>query len=76
MKERRKMLQEVMVEVGNYIKFSEAQLITKKPQLSRMIMEVLSKGLEGLVLKGMLTKFIQYETGITNLMFNVGFAQM
>ena len=58
MKERRKMLQEVMVEVGNYIKFSEARLITKKPQLSQMIKEVLSKGLEGLVLKGNRLTFI------------------
>lgn len=51
MKERRSMLQDVMTEVGNNVKFSEAQLITKKPQLTEMIQSTLQKGLEGLVLK-------------------------
>lgn len=50
-KERRKMLHEVMVEVGNNVKFSEACLVTKKAQLATQISEVLKKGLEGLVVK-------------------------
>lgn len=50
-RDRRKMLQEVMVEVGNNVKFSEAQLVTKKSQLCEMIQSALNKGLEGLVLK-------------------------
>ena len=40
MKERRKMLQEVMVEVGNYVKFSEARLVTKKDQLDRYLFSI------------------------------------
>lgn len=51
MKERRSMLKDVMTEVGNNVKFSEAKLITKKPQLVEMIQSTLQKGLEGLVLK-------------------------
>ena len=50
-KERRQKLLEVMTEVGNNVKFSEAKLINKKAQLADMIKHVLSKGLEGLVLK-------------------------
>ena len=50
-RDRRKMLQEVMVEVGNNVKFSEAQLVNKKSQLCEMIQSALNKGLEGLVLK-------------------------
>ena len=40
-----------MVEVGNHVKFSEMEHITKKPQLGNMIKKVLDQGLEGLVLK-------------------------
>ncbi len=45
--ERRKLLMDHMVEVGNNIKFSEMKLVTKKSQLSDMIKEVLQQGLEG-----------------------------
>ena len=48
---RRQKLQEIMTEVGNYVKFSEAKIIKKKSDLEQMIKEVLSQGLEGLVLK-------------------------
>ena len=48
---RRKKLQEIMKEVGNYVKFSEAKIIKQKSELEQMIKEVLSQGLEGLVLK-------------------------
>ncbi len=47
--ERRKLLMDHMVEVGNNIKFSEMKLVTKKSQLSDMIKEVLQQGLEGKV---------------------------
>ena len=46
-KERRKFLTDHMKEVGNHVKFSEAQVITKKSQLGDMIKRVLSQGLEG-----------------------------
>jgi len=49
--ERRKHLEEHMVEVGNNVKFSEMKVIKKKPQLVDMIKDVLKQGLEGLVLK-------------------------
>ncbi|QQP49755.1 DNA ligase [Caligus rogercresseyi] len=49
--ERRKLLTEHMVEVGNFIKFSEMKVIKKKSELGEMIQDVLKKGLEGLVLK-------------------------
>ena len=48
---RKKLLEDVMGEVGNYVKFSETRIITKKTELAAMITDVLSKGLEGLVLK-------------------------
>ena len=50
-KERRRLLEKHMVEVGNHVKFSEMEHITKKPQLGNMIKKVLDQGLEGLVLK-------------------------
>ena len=50
-KDRRARLQKVMVPVGNYVKFSEAKVIKQKIELEKMIKEVLSQGLEGLVLK-------------------------
>ncbi|XP_040563557.1 DNA ligase 3 isoform X1 [Lepeophtheirus salmonis] len=49
--DRRKLLSQHMVEVGNYIKFSEMKVIKKKSELGEMIQDVLKKGLEGLVLK-------------------------
>ena len=51
LRKRKELLSKVMVEVGNNVKFSEAKIITKKSDLSEMIKDVLSKGLEGLVLK-------------------------
>jgi O-acetyl-ADP-ribose deacetylase (regulator of RNase III) len=50
-KERRRLLEKHMVEVGNHVKFSEMQHITQKSQLGDMIKRVLKQGLEGLVLK-------------------------
>ena len=50
-KERRKLLEKNMQEVGNYVKFSELTEIKKKSDLSGMIKTVLEQGLEGLVLK-------------------------
>ena len=50
-KQRRKFLTDHMVEVGNHVKFSEMEVITKKEQLGNMIKKVLKQGLEGLVLK-------------------------
>merc|ERR1719186_2225782 len=50
-KERRKLLEKHMVEVGNNVKFSELNHVTKKSQLAGMIKSVLDQGLEGLVLK-------------------------
>ena len=37
--------------MGNHVKFSEMEHITKKTQLGNMIKKVLDQGLEGLVLK-------------------------
>jgi hypothetical protein len=45
--ERRQLLRDHMVEVGNHIKFSEMKTVTKKSQLSEMIKDVLQQGLEG-----------------------------
>ena len=42
--ERRKLLGDHMVEVGNNVKFSEMKLITKKSELSDMIKDVLQQG--------------------------------
>ena len=56
-KKRKEYLKKVMVEVGNYIKFSEAKVITKKKDLSDMIKDVLNKGLEGLVLKDTMSPY-------------------
>jgi len=53
-KERRKLLEKHMVEVGNNVKFSELVHVTKKSQLAGMIKSVLDQGLEGLVLKDVL----------------------
>jgi len=50
-KERRRLLEKHMVEVGNNVKFSELVHVTKKSQLAGMIKSVLDQGLEGLVLK-------------------------
>lgn len=50
-RERRKLLEKHMVEVGNNVKFSELVHVTKKSQLAGMIKSVLDQGLEGLVLK-------------------------
>ena len=50
-KERRKVLEKQMVEVGNSIKFSELKVVTKKSHLAEMIKTVLEQGLEGLMLK-------------------------
>ncbi|XP_045603915.2 DNA ligase 3 [Procambarus clarkii] len=49
--ERRKVLEESMVEIKNHIMFSEMKLIRKKDDLRDMIKHVLKEGLEGLVLK-------------------------
>jgi len=51
LKERRQILQANMTEVPNHVKFSEMKHITHPDDLKDMIMEVLRKGLEGLVLK-------------------------
>jgi DNA ligase-3 len=51
LRERRDLLHKNMKEVGTRVKFSEFKLITRKQELVEMIQEVLSKGLEGLVLK-------------------------
>lgn len=51
MKERRKILEENMVEIENHVMFSEVQEIFKAEDLASMIAKVLKLGLEGLVLK-------------------------
>ncbi|KAJ8348561.1 hypothetical protein SKAU_G00271500 [Synaphobranchus kaupii] len=49
--ERRKFLQDNMVEVPNRILFSEMKHVTRAPDLAEMITRVIREGLEGLVLK-------------------------
>ena len=56
-KERRMLLEKHMEEVGNHVKFSEMNHITKKSQLADMIKSVLDQGLEGLVLKDTLSTY-------------------
>ena len=56
-KERRKLLEKHMKEVGNSVKFSELNHITKKSDLSEMIKTVLDQGLEGLVLKDLMSTY-------------------
>ena len=56
-KERRKLLEKHMNEVGNSVKFSEMSHITHKSQLAKMIKQVLDQGLEGLVLKDIMSKY-------------------
>merc|ERR1712142_1443708 len=56
-KERRKLLEKHMVEVGNNVKFSELVHVTKKSQLAGMIKSVLDQGLEGLVLKDVMGNY-------------------
>lgn len=57
---RKKILREQMTEVPNRVMFSEMKEIRKVEELSSMIKTVLKEGLEGLVLKDMLS---QYEPG-------------
>ncbi|XP_056412491.1 DNA ligase 3 [Hyla sarda] len=49
--ERRKFMQENMVEIPNHIMFSEMKHVTKAADLADMITKVIREGLEGLVLK-------------------------
>merc|ERR1719394_1143462 len=56
-KERRMLLEKHMEEVGNHVKFSEMNHITKRSQLADMIKSVLDQGLEGLVLKDTLSTY-------------------
>lgn len=56
-KERKSLLERHMVEVGNNVKLSEMKHVTQKAQLSAMIKDVLSQGLEGLVLKDVLSTY-------------------
>lgn len=49
--ERKKILEENMVEIKNHIMFSEMKKIKRKEDLHDMINQVLKQGLEGLVLK-------------------------
>ncbi|GAB6028919.1 DNA ligase 3 [Chamberlinius hualienensis] len=51
LKERKRILKENMKEIPNRVKLSEMKHITKADDLKDMIMDVLRKGLEGLVLK-------------------------
>ena len=60
LKERRKLLTEQMVEVGNSVKLSDLKIIKSKKDLTDMIKDVFNKGLEGLVLKD---KLSIYEPG-------------
>ena len=55
--ERRKLLESHMVEVGNTIKFSELTKITSRAELKKMISDVISQGLEGLVLKDKMSTY-------------------
>ncbi|CAL4149328.1 unnamed protein product, partial [Meganyctiphanes norvegica] len=55
--ERRRILESTMVEVKNHIMFSEYKLIKKKADLADMIQHVLKQGLEGLVLKDLLSVY-------------------
>ena len=59
-RERRRVLEEHMVEVGNSVKFSELNHVTRRSQLADMIKTVLEQGLEGLMLKARDNKAILY----------------
>lgn len=50
-KERRKVLKKVMVEIPNHIMFSEMTHVTEEHDLVGLMMKVFKEGLEGLVLK-------------------------
>ncbi|XP_066998316.2 DNA ligase 3 isoform X2 [Anabrus simplex] len=60
LKERRDILHEVMTEIPNHIMFSEMEEVHKSKDLEAMITKVFKLGLEGLVLKDLLS---QYEPG-------------
>lgn len=51
-RERKKFLEETLQPIKHHVELSEHRLLTKKNQLVEMTKEVLRKGLEGLVLKG------------------------
>lgn len=52
LKERKKFLESTLQPIKHHIELSEHRLLTKKNELVEMTKEVLRKGLEGLVLKG------------------------
>lgn len=54
-KERRKILKENMIEIPNHILFSESEIVHKAKDLAAMIAKVLQLGLEGLVLKDLMS---------------------
>jgi len=56
-RDRRTLLTQHMVEVKNVIKLSEMKIITQKSELTEMINDVLNLGLEGLVLKDVLSVY-------------------
>lgn len=53
MKERRKFLEDNLTVIKHHVQLSEYRLLKTKNQLVEMTKEVLKKGLEGLVLKGL-----------------------
>ncbi|XP_070491758.1 DNA ligase 3 [Chironomus tepperi] len=55
LKDRKKFLESNMQPIKHHIELSEYKLLTKKNELIEMTKEVLKKGLEGLVLKGLET---------------------
>jgi DNA ligase 3 len=55
MKERRKFLEDNLTEIKNHVQLSEYKLLKTKNELVEMTKDVLKKGLEGLVLKGLNT---------------------
>ena len=57
MKERRKFLEDNLTVIKNHIQLSEYRLLKSKNDLVDMTKEVLKKGLEGLVLKGLNTVY-------------------
>uniref|UniRef100_A0A8C4NA28 DNA ligase n=1 Tax=Eptatretus burgeri TaxID=7764 RepID=A0A8C4NA28_EPTBU len=56
-KERRKFLHENMIEIPNHVLFSEMQHVTKAADLAEMITRVIREGLEGLVLKDVMSVY-------------------
>lgn len=55
MKERRKFLEDNLTEIKHHVQLSETKMLKTKNDLVDMTKEVLKKGLEGLVLKGLNT---------------------